>query len=270
MSLASPDDGNDEPARRWDAASYHKVSGPMEAMGAKVLDRLPLAGDETVLDAGCGTGRVTALLCDRLPQGRVLAVDADAAMVAACRATLGEQVDAGHVEVRQVDLLALDLDAEVDAVLSTATFHWILDHDLLFARLFAALRPGGRLVAQCGGDGNIASILGAADAVGAGGPWADRFDGWVRPSRMATAEETAAKLTGAGFGDVRTWLEPAPQVPDEPAEYLRTVNLGAHLHRLDEPDHDEFVRLVLQRLPRPVTIDYVRLNMDATRPAAAG
>ena len=264
MSSDSPD----EPVRRWDAASYHRVSGPMEAMGAKVLDRLPLDGDETVLDAGCGTGRVTALLCERLPRGHVVAVDADAAMVAACRATLGEEVDRGHVEVRQADLLELDVDQPVDAILSTATFHWILDHGRLFQRLFSALKPGGRLVAQCGGAGNIASILGAADAVAAAGPWADRFEGWVRPSRMATAEETAEHLTAAGFTDVRTWLEPAPQVPDEPGEYLRTVNLGAHLHRIDEPDHPEFVRRVVERLPEPITIDYVRLNLDAVKPSA--
>ena len=258
---------DETPVRRWDAASYHKVSGPMEAMGAKVLDRLTLRGDETVLDAGCGTGRVTQLLLDRLaPSGRVIAVDADAAMVAACRATLAD--DGERVTVRQGDLLDLGLEGAVDAILSTATFHWILDHDRLFAELFRALRPGGALVAQCGGAGNIASVLGAADAVGAAGPWADRFEGWVRPSRMATAEETATRLTAAGFVDVRCWLEPAPQVPDEPREYLRTVNLGAHLHRLDEPDHDAFVEQVLARLREPVTIDYVRLNIDGRRPPA--
>lgn len=255
------------PARRWDAASYHKVSGPMEAMGAKVVDRLPLEGNETVLDAGCGTGRVTALLCERLADGRVLAVDADAAMVSACRATLGTEVDAGHVEVRLANLLELDLDAEVDAILSTATFHWILDHDALFARLFAALKPGGRLVAQCGGDGNLRAVLGAADEVAAAGPWADRFEGWVRPSHMATAEETEEKLTAAGFTDVRAWLEPAPQQPDDPAEYLRTINLGAHLHRIDEPDHATFVSEVIDRLGEPVVVDYVRLNMDAVKPS---
>jgi trans-aconitate 2-methyltransferase len=238
----------------------------MEAMGAKVVDRLPLRGDETVLDAGCGTGRVTALLCERLPKGRVLAVDADAAMVAACRATLGEQVDRGRVEVRQVDLLSLDLDQAVDAVLSTATFHWILDHDALFVRLFAALRPGGLLVAQCGGSGNLAAVLGAADEVAAAGPWADRFEGWTRPSKMATAEETASSLSAAGFVDVQTWLEPAPQQPDDPAEYLRTINLGAHLHRLEEPDHAAFVARVVEKLGDPVVVDYVRLNIDARRP----
>lgn len=256
---------DDTPVRRWDAASYHRVSGPMEVMGAKVLDRLPLVGNEVVLDAGCGTGRVTRLLLDRLPDGEVLAVDADAAMVAGCRATLADFAD--RVSVRQADLLDLGLDTEVDAVLSTATFHWVLDHDRLFAQLFRALKPGGRLVAQCGGAGNIASILGAADAVGAAGPWADRFEGWVRPSLMATAEETKARLAAAGFEEVDCWLEPAPQVPDEPREYLRTVNLGAHLHRLDEPDHDAFVDAVVARLPEPVTIDYVRLNLDARRPA---
>jgi trans-aconitate 2-methyltransferase len=169
--------------------------------------------------------------------------------------------------VDQVDLLELDLESAVDAVLSTATFHWVLDHERLFARLFAALKPGGRLVAQCGGDGNLAAVLNAADAVAASGPWADRFAGWLRPSNFATAEDTASRLSDAGFTEVRTWLEPAPQVPDEPGEYLRTINLGAHLHLVDEPDQPEFVRRVVERLAEPVTVDYVRLNIDAVKPA---
>src|SRR5688500_12319837 len=206
---------SEQAARRWAAASYPKASGPMEAMGAKVVDRLPLQGNETVLDAGCGTGRVTALLCERLPDGHVIAVDADAAMVSACRATLGTEVDAGHVEVRQVNLLELELESPVDAVLSTATFHWILDHDELYRRLFAALKPGGRLVAQCGGHGNLQAVLGAADEVAAAGPWADKFEGWVRTSRMATAEETDEKLRAAGITDVKARLEPEPQPPGD-------------------------------------------------------
>lgn len=136
--------------RDWDAATYDRVSGPQVEWARGVLDRLALEGDETVLDAGCGSGRVTALLIERLPQGTVIAVDAAPSMVAKARASLG---DAG--DVRQLDLAALDLDAEVDAVFSNAVFHWIADHAALFARLYAALRPGGRLVAQCGGAGNV-------------------------------------------------------------------------------------------------------------------
>ena len=133
------------PIREWDGASYDRVSGPMEALGRDVLERLELVGDETVLDAGCGSGRITEALIERLPRGRAIAVDQSPSMVEAAKQRLGPDAD-----VRVVDLLELDLDEPVDAVLSTATFHWIADHDLLFKRLRSALRPAGRLVAQCG------------------------------------------------------------------------------------------------------------------------
>ena len=139
-------------ARDWDGASYDRISAPQEALGRAVLARMELRGDETVLDAGCGSGRVTEALLERLPRGRVIAVDASPSMVEQAR---GASAGSERVEVRQMDLLELELEEPVDAILSTATFHWILDHDALFRRLHAALRPGGQLVAQCGGEGNI-------------------------------------------------------------------------------------------------------------------
>ena len=138
-------------AREWDAATYDRVSEPQLQWGREVLDRLPLRGDERVLDAGCGSGRVTAELQSRLPRGRVVAVDGSAAMVARAREALGP-----GAEVIESDLLDLELEEPVDAVFSTATFHWILDHDRLFNRLHAAVRPGGAMEAQCGGEGNVA------------------------------------------------------------------------------------------------------------------
>jgi trans-aconitate 2-methyltransferase len=234
-------------------------------MGRKVVERLPLRGDETVLDAGCGTGKVTRMLLDRLPRGRVVAIDADPDMVEKAAASLGDA--GGRLVVRKADLLAMDAVDEFDAVLSTATFHWILDHDLLFANLFRALRAGGRLVAQCGGAGNIAAVLAAGDVVGREGPWSDRFAGWKRPSLYATAEETEARLVAAGFRDVNCWLEPAPVVPEDPHEYLATVNLGAHIQRLDAGDRAAFIECVVARLPQPVTVDYIRLDMEATKPS---
>ncbi|MBA3328711.1 MAG: methyltransferase domain-containing protein, partial [Solirubrobacterales bacterium] len=121
-------------------------------MAAEVLHRLDLRGDETVLDAGCGSGRVTRMLLDRLPRGRVIAVDASPDMVGRAREELGPGAD-----VRRADLATLRLQTaeSVDAVFSNAVFHWVDDHDALFASLAGALRPGGRLVAQCGGEGNV-------------------------------------------------------------------------------------------------------------------
>ncbi|CAN5854757.1 hypothetical protein BH23ACT2_BH23ACT2_23870 [soil metagenome] len=234
----------------------------MTAMAAAVVDRLALAGHETVLDAGCGTGRVTELLLDRLPHGRVLAVDADADMVRAARHNVGERAD-----VRRVDLLNLHLDEPVDAILSTATFHWVLDHDRLFGRLVAALRSGGQLVAQCGGRGNIATLRGVADAVAAEAPFARWFAGWSPPWFYPGPEETAERLRAAGFTNVQVWLEPWPVVPDDPAEYLATVTLGAQVQRLPPELATTFIDAVIGRLDAPVTVDYVRLNLTATRPA---
>jgi trans-aconitate 2-methyltransferase len=166
--------------RDWNATSYERMSAPLEAMGRDVLDRLDLRGDERVLDAGCGTGRVTAALLERLPRGEVVAVDGSSAMVEAARRRLGDAV-----ELRVADLLELELDRPVDAILSTATFHWIADHDRLFARLHAVLKPGGRLVAQCGGAGNIAELKAAAERVGEREPFAPALAGWPGPWNFA-------------------------------------------------------------------------------------
>jgi trans-aconitate 2-methyltransferase len=241
------------PPREWNASSYERVSAPQEAWGRDVLDRLDLRGDERVLDAGCGTGRVTAALLQRLPSGRVIAVDGSQAMVDQARARLGDRAD-----VFAADLLDLQLDEPVDAILSTATFHWISDHDRLFERLHAALKPGGRLVAQCGACGNVANVDEAAKRVDH-----PALRGWPGPWNFATTKDTAARLTRAGFKDVWTWSQQWPVAPEDPHEFISTVILGAHLDRLPDGDRDGYVDAVIAKLDQPVVVEYVRLNMLA-------
>jgi trans-aconitate 2-methyltransferase len=231
----------------------------MEALGREVLARLELRGDEVVLDAGCGSGRITQALIERLPRGRVIAVDTSASMVDAARQRLGPQAD-----IRRLDLLELELDEPVDAVLSTATFHWIADHERLFARLHGALRQGGRLVAQCGGEGNITELRGRANAILARAPYAEHFTDWRPPWNYAAPEPTRERLLGAGFTSAECWLAPAPQEPEHPREFLSTIVLGPHVQHLPEELRDPFMDAVLAEVGTPVVVDYVRLNVDAT------
>jgi trans-aconitate 2-methyltransferase len=230
----------------------------MEALGLGVLERLELRGDETVLDAGCGSGRITQALIERLPRGRVIAIDESASMIAAARERLGPDAD-----LRVGDLLELELEAPVDAILSTATFHWIGDHERLFARLHAALAPDGRLVAQCGGEGNIDVLRATANEVRAREPYAEHFAGWRAPWNYAGPQITHERLLAAGFSTAECWLAPAPREPEDPRAFLSQIVLGPHVQQLPEQLREPFMDDVLAALGEPVVVDYVRLNIDA-------
>jgi len=242
----------------WDAETYDAIADPQFRWGTAVVDRLELNGDETVLDAGCGSGRVTVLLAEGLPDGRVIALDGSTSMLETARRRLAPFGD--RIRFVLADLMApLPIDEPVDALVSTATFHWVPDHDALFAHLAAVLRPGGRLVAQCGGAGNLATVVRALDELGA-----DPFTGKV----FATAERTDERLRATGFVDVECWLHAEP-TPFETLEalgtFLRTVVLRDHIRSMTDEEAGEFVRAVAARLPR-LELDYVRLNIDARRP----
>lgn len=243
--------------RDWDARAYDRVAAPMTSWGTTVLERLPLAGDERVLDAGCGSGRVTEMLAERLPRGSVVALDGSAAMVEATRERLARFGD--RIEYLVADLgRPLPIDGRVDAILSTATFHWVPDHDALFRNLAAVTRPGGMLVAQCGGVGNIASVQRVLARIG---------DGWLGNVHFETPLATVRRLDTAGYVDIECWLtdEPWRFEPGEPFEtYLRTVVLGDHLARIPAEERAAFVHEVASGLPEPL-IDYVRLNIVARR-----
>ena len=246
------------PVREWDAESYKRVSVPHEEWAKALLERLPLNGEETVLDAGCGTGRVTRMLVERLPGGRVLAVDGSAAMVEEVREVIRPQDEA-----LVGDLTALELPEPVDAIVSSAVFHWIADHEALFARMRAALRQDGRFEAQCGGAGNIDSIRSTAKRLATEEPFAPYLGQIGEVWNYAGAEQTADRLAAAGFSEVECWLQPWDVTPPEPAEFLRTICLGPYVDALPEQLVDPFIDAVMAPEEQPLTMHYIRLNISA-------
>jgi trans-aconitate 2-methyltransferase len=248
-------------SRDWDAATYDRVSDPQLQWAREQLERLHLRGDEVVVDAGCGSGRVTALLAEMVPDGRVYAVDVAPSMAEHAREALG-----GRATVFCQDLVDLELPEPVDAVFSNATFHWIPDHDRLFARLHSALAPGGRLLAQCGGRGNIDSFRVLAEQVAHEQPFASCFIDWRKPWNYAGAEETKQRLERAGFSDVSCWLEPKQVVLDDPRPFVSTVCLVRHLDPLPDELRERFIDRVLGQAGQPLVLEYVRLNMAARKP----
>jgi len=256
----------------WNAASYHKVSGPQTSWGQKVLSRLSVNGDERAIDAGCGSGRLTGALLERLPHGRLIAIDRSWSMLMTARANLrpifGERV--GFVQVSLPDLPFANW---ADLVFSTATFHWIKDHQSLFQNVLHALRSGGRLMAQCGGGPNLARAHALADQLMHAEPFAPYFGDWPGPWEFANAETTASRLHAAGFVAIDTSLEEAPTTLATEADYrefVTTVIYHPHLERLPSPALKQaFIDRVTELSARqdpPFTLDYWRLNINAQRP----
>ena len=250
-------------SRSWDAATYERASDIQEAWAQAILDRLPLRGDETVLDAGCGPGHVTRRLVERLPRGRVIAVDASEEMVERARRTLTERTT-----VLCCDLTELELAEPVDAVFSNAVFHWVFDQDRLFARMYAALRPGGVLVAGCGAQGNLERFLATVDGIASEPPFDRHLDELPRDWWFLEAEETETRLRAAGFTEACAWPEPSDVTPADPPAFLRAAPLRCHLQRLPEDLHEPFVQEVLRRCGEPVRLDFRRLQIEARRPLA--
>jgi len=260
-----------QPSREWNSEAYHRLSRPQLEWGLKVLDRLPLRGDETVADAGCGSGKVTAELLKRLPRGHVVAIDLSQNMLQTAREHL-EPKFPGQVFFIAVDLHDIPLEGALEGVFSTAAFHWLADHDRLFRSLFRALKPGGWLEAQCGGGPNLARVRERTLALTSRVEFAPFFAGWAPTWHYPDDATTAERMRRAGFTEVKTWLEEAPATLADAAEYkefLATVTLHRHVARIPHPAlrerfMDELAHQASTDSP-PFTLDYWRLNLSGRR-----
>lgn len=258
-------------SREWNSASYHRLSDPQFGWAQKVLARLQLRGDETVLDAGCGSGRVTAELLDRLPRGHVFALDLSENMLRQARDHLPP---GGRISFALANLTALPLrPASLDGVFSTAVFHWITDHPRLFRQIHEVLKPGGWLEAQCGGGPNLQNLRDRAAAIVSRPEYQPFFRDWTGIWEYVDDKVAAQRLRDAGFVEVETWLEHTPAPLGDAAtykEYLQTVTCHRHGERIaDDALRERFFDELLQRGAEedpPFVMDYWRLNLRGRKP----
>ena len=259
-------------SREWNAEEYHRLSAPQFLWGQRVLNDLHLRGDEWVLDAGCGTGKLTRLLLQNVLRGRVVGLDVSRNMVLHAQQNL--RPDFGNqVQFVAADLLRLPFLCRFDGIFSTASFHWVLDHDALFRNLFQTLKPGGWLHAQCGGGPNLERLRERVRTLSRKTEFARWLAAFPEPWFFSDAETAASGLRAAGFEDVRTDVEPASfSVPtsQEFEGYLRTFVLHRHLERLPtEQLRQQFVHELAAASAHdnpPWALDYWRLNLRARKP----
>jgi trans-aconitate 2-methyltransferase len=256
----------------WDAVVYHQVSAPQFEWGLRVVERLAPSAGEIILDLGCGTGRLTAEILERMGRGRVVGLDSSGAMLSTARDAQRASDRQRRVAFVRGDGSALPFADAFDAVFSAATLHWIADHDALFRSVFRALKPGGRFVAQCGGGPNLRRVLDDAHTLMRSQHYERYFAEWSDPWMFSDAAAARTRLRAAGFDDVETALEEAPTRMPGAAEYQRflaTVCVRHHIARLPEGERPRFVKDMADAAAQydpPYTLDYWRLNIAARRP----
>lgn len=261
-----------EPARvGWNAESYHAVAAPQEGWGLELAEEFPWRGDETVLDAGCGTGRLTIKLLERIPRGYMIGVDLDPAMLEVAKKTLAGPIAEGRAEVHQGNLLEFRSPRPADLVFSNATFHWVRDHARLWKQCFSWLKPGGWLWTQCGGGGNLVPQLALIREIGARPAYADELSEFERGHYNAPAESTRALLEAAGFRNPSVSLEPRTPRFDSPEsfrKFISTVILRTLEPKLGHELWERFVDDWCERHAElyGLKLDYMRLNVRAQRP----
>jgi len=267
----------------WDAARYHRISDPQVAWGRTVAARLAPVAGERILDLGCGTGRLTEEIA-ATPGIFVAGLDRSAAMLreAVSRQVRG-QTSWGQTPVLdsystmayvRADGSALPFVDAFDAVFSAATFHWIPDHDRLFASIYRALKKGGRLIAQAGGAGNLEQLYGRARRLMRSPQYARFYASGSEPCHFENVSDTEARLQRAGFQDFEASLVSAPvpfEQPEGYAEFVAAVCLRHQLDRLTSEDRGVFIHRLTEEAIKddpPLTLDYWRLNISARKAGA--
>jgi len=230
----------------WNAQDSARNSSAQAKWALELIEKLPLRGDETLLDIGCGDGKITAVLAERLPRGRAVGIDASAAMV-----TLAQErfptTETPNLSFRAMDATVLDLPERFDAVFSNATLHWIADHRAVLRGLSRCLNPSARILFQMGGRGNTLGIEAAFRSRMEDPRWQEYFIGFQKPHHYYGPEEYQQWLPEAGFRPRRVELIPKDMQHEDPdglKGWLRTTWFP-YTNRVPETQRDAFLSEVL-------------------------
>lgn len=262
---------------KWDAKNYHKVSSIQETWAIELLSKRKWKGNEVLVDAGCGTGRVTKIISNILKEGKIYAIDLDHNMIENAKLNLKDQENVIFIKS---DLSTVELPEPVDIIFSNAVIHWIKDHYNLFSNFLKLLKKSGEILIQCGGKGNLGTIQPILDLTRKSNAFKGYFQDWEDPWNFASAEETYSMMERVGFKKVETSLTKKIAKFSSFEEYklfMKTVVMKPYLSYLPSDYNNQIIDSFidcffkyykesikgLTKVPNDYNIDYTRLNIRA-------
>ncbi|HYG22010.1 MAG TPA: methyltransferase domain-containing protein [Verrucomicrobiae bacterium] len=258
----------------WNPGDYAQHSSSQQSWGRKLISRLHLAGDEAVLDIGCGDGKVTAELAAVVPRGAVVGIDASAEMIAFSERAF-PRAQFPNLSFRVMDARMIELGEQFDVVFSNAALHWVDDHALVFKGIAGCLKPGGRVMISCGGKGNANAVFHALRGVMRLPQFRQYFRRMSPPYFFFSADQYREWLPQLGFSIREVTLADTAMLFESSerfAGWLRTTWLP-YTQRVPELQRDAFVADVIERYVREhpadahgrIQVAMVRLELDAIK-----
>jgi trans-aconitate 2-methyltransferase len=250
-------------AAPWVAVDYARFSSLQEAMASEVLERLQLRGDEAVLDGGCGDGRLSARIVERLAHGSVLGVDASADMIGFARDKFAAAQPQGRLSFEVADARRLSYDRRFDLVVSFNALHWVPEQAAALRGIAAALRPGGRALLRLVVKGEQTSLEEVAESVRGEARWAAHFVGFTDPYLRLSAPVYAERAAEQGLRCTRqhSALHAWDFVSDAAFFGFCKAGFGAWTRRLPATEHDRFVRDVIERYRQVLALPPAQANV---------
>ena len=265
----------------WDAQTYDEVSRLVQyRWGQQVLEWRKWNGNETVMDAGCGSGLLTKLLARKVPRGKVYAVDIDSNMIKQAKRNLN---DLKNIELVQDDFADVKLPTKLDVIFSNAALHWVHDHRRVFQHFWKMLSCDGtrrrQLLIQCGRYGNLQRILALLRRVMRLNEFKVYFSNMNQPWYFAKPYDTTKLLREIGYVNTKVQLHDDLVIMTNReiySRFVKTVIMKPFLEHLpDDKIRNRYLKLFLHEVEKRSnsskksqtlwSLDYVRLNIIADK-----
>jgi len=249
----------------WNAAEYIQHSSNQFDWGKNLIPKLELTGKESLLDIGCGDGKVSYLLSTYLPHGRVVGVDSSEEMIASARKDF-PNCHNPNLTFLKMDVRELTFLEEFDVAFSNAALHWIIDHQTVLAGVYDSLDKGGRLLFQMAGKGNAQDIISVLQELISEEDCKPYFKNFTFPYGFYAPEQYRVWLKEAGFKPEYVELVPEEmmlQGKEGLVGWIKSVWLP-FTERVPAALRDSFINEIADRYLAAYPLDktgYVRMKM---------
>lgn len=255
----------------WDAKTYDKVSSNVQLeWGRKLIEKRKWIGNEIVMDAGAGSGNLTKILADKVPQGLIYAVDDDPNMVEQAMSNLSSYK---NVQVIHSSMDKVNLPTKVDVIFSNAALHWVLDQESVFLYFWQLLKPnGGELLIEYGGHGNVERAVSVIFKLMRSNQFKAHFVNWKQSWYFPKPDEIEIMLERSRFRDIQVNLSKRTTSFSDRREFaffVKTVIMKPFLGYLpDAKKKEEFLDAFLKEIELSGwkwSLDYMRLGIFARK-----